>query len=393
MTMPALMNNRNNDATSPQVKIAHLLPGLGIGGCERIVLNLHLTFAPAILDSTILFWDKEADLLGEPAYNKLRPFKLELAKPFSIASVIAIYKYLKHSKTELLHTHLTDADLLGFFAAKLLGIPHVVTIHSYPFPALKTHCLRYKFMTMFGTRIICVSEVVRKHVVKKTCARSDRISTIYSGIDLRQYPADLPGPENRRLREEYGIKDFSFVIGCISRIVVDKGHEFLLRAVPLVLAKCKNACFLIVGDGHLREALKNQARQLGIENSVIFAGMRTEIPKTLSLIDLFVYPSLHESLGLSVIEAMAAAKPIIVANSTVIPELITHEKNGIIVPLADPEALAGAIIDLYGNPEKRAALGRAASCKAQSFSLDQTARSLEQLYSSLIFKKKVQAAS
>lgn len=382
------MNNRNRQGNKTAAKIVHLLPGLGIGGCERIVLNLNKAFDPALFDSTILYWLPQPTMLDAPVFQDLRPrvHKLELPKVASSASVHAISQYLKRSKTALLHTHLMDADLLGFFAAKFRGLPHVATIHSYPFPFLKRHCLRYKTMSLFGTHLVCVSEMVKKHVAAMTGIGPGKISVIHNGVDLSHFTSPTTDSERKELRRQFGCDEHTFIVGYISRVIEKKGHEFLLDAVPQVIERCGNALFLIVGDGNLRGPLIARAKQLGIGAHVFFTGSRTDIPELLSIMDVYICPSLHESFGLSVIEAMAAAKPIIASNMTVIPELIAPGKNGIIVPLRDAAAIADAIIDLFKNPGKRKTLAQAAFERAHSFSLEKAARSLEDLYRSLLNK-------
>ena len=242
-------------------------------------------------------------------------------------------------------------------------------------------------MTMLSSHIVCVSDAVKNHVLKMTHARLSKVSTIYNGINLQQYPAVLSGQARCELCNQFGIKKNAFVIGFISRVTPGKGHEYFIRAITRVIAHSNNAYFLVVGDGPAREEMAELARQRGVEKHVFFTGTRIDIPEILALMDVFVYPPMYEAFGLSVIEAMAAGKPVIAAHSEVMPELITHDTNGLIIPIHNADAIADAIIDLYDNPGKRAAFSRAAMEKAKSFSIEKTAHTLETLYHSLLDKQ------
>jgi glycosyltransferase involved in cell wall biosynthesis len=241
-------------------------------------------------------------------------------------------------------------------------------------------------MTMISTYIICVSNTVKNHVVNAAGIPPKKLSVIYSGSDLSRFSPAVIEPKRDETRRRLGISKQAFVVGCISRIVDDKGHEYLLDAAPKIIERCGNVFFLLVGEGNKLKPLREQAERLGITDRILFTGPRSDIPDLLSTIDLFVYPSLHEAFSLSIIEAMAAARPIICSNYTAIPELLTSGKCGIIVPLRDSAAIADAVIDLYNNPAKRESLANTAFEKSRTFSMEQTARSLEALYRSLLDK-------
>lgn len=141
--------------------------------------------------------------------------------------------------------------------------------------------------------------------------------------------------------------------------------------------------FLLVGDGPSRGKLQDLAKKLEIEQHVIFTGFRSDIPAILGLLDVFVMPSLREGLGLSIIEAMLAGKPIVASNVYGIPEVVLDQETGILIPLGEPKVLADAICTLLDSHEKRREMGeRGRQHAIRHFSIDRMVRAYEEFYDS-----------
>ena len=136
-----------------------------------------------------------------------------------------------------------------------------------------------------------------------------------------------------------------------------KGVFYLIQSASCILEYRKDLIFLLVGAGAQEEKLKNFCVDLKIEKNVIFTGERDDIPEILSSIDIFVLPSLREGLPLTILEAMACAKPIIATNVGGIPEAVKDGVSGILVPPKDPESLQNAIVELLDDTEKQETMG------------------------------------
>jgi glycosyltransferase involved in cell wall biosynthesis len=159
-----------------------------------------------------------------------------------------------------------------------------------------------------------------------------------------------------KIRNELGIKADEKLIGNIGALVDAKGQHCLVEAIPMVLKEVPDAKFVIVGGGKLEAKLKALAAQRGVSDSVFFPGHREDIGGFLDAFDAFVLPSRMEGLNNSVIEAMMVGKPVIGTDVGGIPEIIEHEKTGLLIPPGDHAALAEAIVNIVNDSEKAAAL-------------------------------------
>jgi glycosyltransferase involved in cell wall biosynthesis len=166
-----------------------------------------------------------------------------------------------------------------------------------------------------------------------------------------------------------------------ARLHPQKGHTFLIAAA----AEVPGVTFAFAGDGPLRQALETQAREQGVADRCVFLGERDDVPQLLAAADLVVLPSLFEGLPVSVLEAMAAERPVIATAIGGTDEAITTEVTGLLVPPRDPSALAAAIRRLQGDPELSRRLAEAARGRVErSFSADATAREIMRIYDEAI---------
>jgi glycosyltransferase involved in cell wall biosynthesis len=364
--------------------IVHLIPNFVIGGAEKVVIDIFDRIDRSRFSVRLMYWQDRAPLLEKKSYSPEEVIKLNFNKVISLRSIVLLVRELKRLKADLLQTHFMDPDLLGVFAARFLGIHQIMTIHSYPFPQKKTHCWRYRFLSYFADRIMCVSETVKKHVVASTGIRPEKISVVHNGINLEKFALDSAVERKNALRESLGITPDKFVIGNVSRLIEDKGHKYLLMAVPGVMRRFPQVKFLIVGDGGLRNELTELCRTLNITDHVVFAGSRLDVPALLEIMDIFVFPTFREALGICVLEAMAAGKPVIATNDAAVPELIDDAVEGLLVHPGDHEALEHAMIKMLDNLEMRNRMSAAAKKKVTLFTMENMARKIEEVYCSIL---------
>jgi glycosyltransferase involved in cell wall biosynthesis len=166
-----------------------------------------------------------------------------------------------------------------------------------------------------------------------------------------------------------------------ARLDSQKGHEYLLRAA----AGVPEATFILAGDGPLRPRLEELARSLGLAERVLFLGHRDDVPALLASCDLFVLPSLYEGLPLSLLEAMASGRPAIATDVPGSNEVVHHAESGLLVPRADPLALADAIRRLLADPAAAERLARAGRARVdRDFSVERMVRGVEAVYDQLL---------
>jgi glycosyltransferase involved in cell wall biosynthesis len=205
---------------------------------------------------------------------------------------------------------------------------------------------------------------------------ASRLLLMPYGIPL----AELDTPLSRvEARQRLGVQ--GLVIGVVGRLEEQKGHTYLVTALPDLCRAVPDLVVLLIGAGRREEALKRQVHSLGLENKVRFLGTRRDLPEIYRALDLFVHPSLWEGLPLALLKAMGTGLPVVATRVSGSQEIIVDGFNGRLVAPGNPAALGGAILDLCRSPEMRQRLGAAARrTVAEKYSLDAMLTRLAELY-------------
>jgi glycosyltransferase involved in cell wall biosynthesis len=208
-----------------------------------------------------------------------------------------------------------------------------------------------------------------------------KMVTVWEGVDVTEFTPSLDGDE---VREEFRIPSGTHIVGSISRIDEGKGHECLLRAAHLVVKEQPETVFLIVGDGDesIKAEMIQLAQTLGIKDSVIFAGWRTDVAKILNALDVFVHcpDTWLEGMGIATLEAIACGKPVVITENWGLVDTTADGHNGFIVPIGDHCRLADKIILLLEDGELRRQMGENARARAvQEFDIRKNVRSIEKI--------------
>jgi glycosyltransferase involved in cell wall biosynthesis len=198
-------------------------------------------------------------------------------------------------------------------------------------------------------KIVAVSGPVERELLRSGIARI-KVENIPNGIDFKRF--DGPS-DNGAVRQEFGIPDGFKVVGTVGRLTDEKGHIYLIRAAKKVVKEVGTLVFLIVGDGPDMSLLKEKAGSLPFT----FTGIRSDMPRLYSAMDVFVLPSLNEGLPMVLLEAMASKKPVIATRVGNIPEVLAEGVNGILIRAGREDDLAGAILELLKDEKKQKQLG------------------------------------
>jgi glycosyltransferase involved in cell wall biosynthesis len=180
-----------------------------------------------------------------------------------------------------------------------------------------------------------------------------------------------------------GMPGDGLLIGVVARLEPEKGHRYLIEAMPRIVAGLPQAWLVIVGDGSLDAKLRAQAAALPgpARDRVAFTGRREDVAAITADLDVAVLPSLREAQGISLLEAMARRRAVVASDVGGIPEVVTNGVDGVLVPPADPDALANAVTELLADPARRRRLGEAGyRTVADRFSIDAQVRRTEQVY-------------
>ena len=212
--------------------------------------------------------------------------------------------------------------------------------------------------------------------------KEDKVRVIHNGIDISQFNRPFMTDQ---LKNTFGIERSDFVVTIVGRLSMEKGHDIFLKAAEKITKEKKNVKFLIIGDGPLKETLKSQAKNLHLEEKVIFTGIRSDMPEIYSISDILVNSSFIEGLPMTILEAMASKVAIIATRVGAIPQVIKHGINGILLDSGDYEGLAREICFLMDQPNKRKALfEQAYKDVCENFSASKMADQYTKIYQEIL---------
>jgi glycosyltransferase involved in cell wall biosynthesis len=303
-------------------------------------------------------------------------------------AVRLLYVLMKERHIHVVRTHGHGANLNGRIAAGLCGIPCIPSVHNVYRKRKERKLQRRIANNLLGRisdRVIAVSEAVREDVIRYDRVDPSKVFVIRNGVDTELFS---PAGPSDSIRRELALGDNDTVIGFVGRLVPAKGLAHLIEAFAEVRKEIDHVKILIVGRGALLSSLQKMAVEKGLQDDIIFAGERSDIPRILSLIDIFAMSSEQEGLPNALLEAMSAARPSIVTSAGGMKEVVQDGVTGLVVPINDPVALSRAMKRLITDKESSRAMGRAArEYIEKNFSILTTARVWEDLYRELLKKE------
>ncbi len=368
--------------------IAFIIDGLGMGGAERLMIPIldHLDKDRFNVRVCVLQSKGGNPLIEDILALGVRVDSMGIRRLRDLSSLSRLQKYLKDEQVSLVHTQLEFANILGNISAKLLHLPSVCTVHVLP-PAggsLKNKLhqwVEWLALRLFCDHVITVSEVTRRHYIAQSGISPQKLSTIYNGIDLDRFRRLEPSLERVAVREEFRVPLDANLLTTIAVLRLQKGIEYMLRALPAVLESHPNTYYLIAGDGTHRDNLMAEAEELGVRDRVIFVGTRRDVPRLLVASDVFVLPTLTEALPTVLAEAMASHVPIVASAVGGVPEMVVNNKNGKLVSPAEPAELSNACNTLLDSPEMRRSMGEFGwQIVNQKFNIMNQVNQLQNLY-------------
>lgn len=364
--------------TGKRIKVLHALTDRNIGGAGRWLLYDLKYHDRETFDVAVIL---PADSLLCEAVQGLgvRVIAMEemADRSFDKKALRPLTKLLRREKPDLLHTH---ASLTARLAGRMAGVPTIIhTKHCMEGApgGLPKKLARRAMNHILSDRIIAVSKAVRRSMIAGG-TNPKKIVTIYNGID----PIPIPtAAEKAALLASYGGKAGEKAIGIVARLEEVKDHETFLLAAREILEKRQDVRFYIIGDGSLRDSLRQRAKALGIAENVRFTGFVQEIERLEAALDIAVITSKQEALCLSLLESMIAGIPAVGTDSGGVAEVIRDGENGYLVPVGDFHALAMRLEELLAEDAKRLKMGEAAAKRAaEHFSAEQMTRKIEKLY-------------
>lgn len=366
---------------SRKLKVMHILPTLGIGGMETVLVEMLQLFDKKRFVTCVCSMEKKGELAVDLEKTDIRVFSVEKFNKFDISRVWRLAQLLKREKIDIVHTY-SGVYRDGAIAAKLAGVP--VTLHTdqgklYAEKMLTPFYHRV-ISNYFRDKVIAVSQDLKNYLSKNIGINPKKIIVIPNAVKT---DVIVQGFDKYMYRKKIGFSSDDLLIGIVARLVPVKDHAMLLEAVAKVFKAIPKAKLLIVGDGPLKNDLESQVKRLGIDKNVVFMGKRRDIPEILLSLDLFVLSSKHEGTSLSILEAMVYSLPIVATRVGGNPALIDDQCTGLLVESGNPEEMADAIMELLNDNKKRISFGANAREKVvANFDLTKTVKQYEGLYSS-----------
>lgn len=347
------------------VVLAELAGSAGYGGGERYLELLfdrldRTQFAPRLI------CPEPGSFVGKMAAKGIPTTVVHLEPLFNPLALLRLAHILKREKVTILQTHGARANVYGRLAAWLAGVPCVVsTVHN----SIQDYQISPIKRWMYGSslrvtlpltdRIICVADALKRDVLSDCPHAAPRTTRVWNGID----PVWFTRSGNReRIRREWCVGNGPVLL-TVARLTEEKGHRFLIEALPGLLAEWPSLVCLFVGEGKYREPLRALAREKGVEQSCRFVGSKDDVVDWYAAADVMVLPSLSEGFPFTVLEALAMARPVVATAVNGVPEIIQDGRTGLLVPPRNPRALATAIRHVLRDLSQAARMGKAGQDK------------------------------
>jgi glycosyltransferase involved in cell wall biosynthesis len=370
-----------------RIRVVQFLCSTVRSGAEEVALELARGLDPKKFKSFVVCPPSLLDSIeSECRAAGAGTLSLTLESPWQIGAARKFVSFLRSQRIDVVHAHMIRAALVAVPLSRLAGVPVVVqTCHGRE--AWRTGWLRRRYeidriIAAMADATIAVSESTRDYLLKEKGLNPRKVVVIRNGRSLTGFS---PGSKGLAiLRADLGIAPDEAVLGVFGRLEEQKGHCYLIEALPMVAAQARIKV-LFVGDGSLRAQLEASAHAHGLEGRIVFTGYRQDWKDLMVLSDLVVLPSLYEGLPLVPIEAGALGKAVLATAVDGTREVVEDGLSGRLVPPAQPEPLTRALLELLQDPSERRRLGENARARAEElFSLERQLRETADLYGRLL---------
>jgi len=371
-----------------KIKVLQAIRQGQVGGGESHILSLvkHIDknrFEPVVLSFT------DGQMIDELNNTGIENFVIPSNKAFDFSTWKQVRTLMQQEQIDLVHIHGTRATSNVYWAAKKLKLPVVYTIHGWSFHddqsavIKKTRIFFENWITKKTDCNISVSSSNQK--TGKENISGFKSEVIYNGIDLEKF--DPESSERKNIRHKLNIPEDAIVMSFIGRITLQKDPVTLIKAFKQIAGVQPKAVLLIVGDGDMKEEAIQLAKELAIENKIIFENFRTDVADILFSSDIYCLPSLWEGFPIGLLEAMAMSKPVIATKVDGSIEIIEHNQNGMLINAQSVQELAEAMNSLISNKDIRIQLGKQArNTIVKDFDVCKMTTKIENVYTNILLE-------
>jgi glycosyltransferase involved in cell wall biosynthesis len=324
----------------------------------------------------------------------LEELRREIGLLRDVRAILRLARLMRRERPTILHTHTAKAGAVGRIAALLAGDarPPVVvhTFHGHVLrgyfnaPATLAFRALERWLARATTVLVAVSPEVRDDLVRLGIAPASKFAVVRLGIELTERVGDDAGAREAT-RRLLGVSGESFVVGWVGRMTAVKRTPDVLRAFRALLDRDVDAYLCLVGDGPEREDLEGYAHELGVSRRCLFVGYQGDVGRFYDAMDVLVLPSANEGTPVSVIEALAAGRPVVATRVGGTADVVRHGADGFLVDPGDVGALADRLAELAADPERRARMGAEGRARVLSrYAVPRLVDDIDRLYRSLL---------
>jgi glycosyltransferase involved in cell wall biosynthesis len=369
------------------VKVLYLITELNVGGAERVVQRLATQLSKHRYDVLVACLYDPGAVADEITAAGVPVVNLGMRGKRDLRVVWRLFRLLRDERIQILHSHLFHANLLAVPIGRVSKTPVIiVTRHNSDIYGARRELVNRSLRGLCDA-IVVVSGKVREVELQRAATDPSKIIVIPNGVHVEAFSeANLAKLDT--LRQAWRIQSNAPVIGTVASFQEYKGHAVLIDATVQILEQFPHTKVLLVGDGPLRSQMENKVNALALSDTIIFTGVRQDVRDILPLLDLFVLPSLSEGLPVSILEAMAASRPVVATYVGGVPEAVVDRVTGLLVPPGDPTALVQAIVHLLDDPDLRQQMGQAGRERVlQHFTVERMVERTQDLYEELLAEK------
>ncbi|BAU48031.1 glycosyl transferase [Sulfurifustis variabilis] len=355
------------------IRILYIVRNLEPGGAETFLLSMLQQLDKRRFTADVACLYGSGQLEAEFARAGVRIHMMGFNALYDLRAYLRLARLVRKNRYDIIHTKLFHADLVGRLIALGVGLRPVYStvesVHEWVGPQRLRGRFKHivaRCSSRINERVIAVSEDIRKALISNVRLPSELVEVIPNGVDTRHFDPSVHG--HGSLKAELGLPPRALLIGAVGTLSPVKNHRLLIEAAPEVIKHHPHAYFVVVGRGD-QTALRDLARSYGVEQRFFFTGARRDVANVLASLDAYVMTSLSEGVSLSLLEAMAMARPVIATGVGGNVEIVNSRDLGILYPPNDHNALAHAIDEVLTNRPYRELICRNARrrvCNAYS---------------------------
>ncbi|MCS7156826.1 MAG: glycosyltransferase [Blastocatellia bacterium] len=350
-----------------------------IEGLDREAWDVHLVCPRMETLAPLLRWAQR---------EGLRVHALPGERPRHLPALVAFFRM---HRPDVVHFNLHHpfACRYAILAATLAGVP--VRVATNHLPTIPPNVYTWKGRLALQLAYQCLHAMLVDSATNQRRAlahypiASGKIRIVPHGIRVENFPIE---GTRASVAEEFGLEARAPIVGTVGRLSIQKATEDFIEAAALLRQRFPDAQFLIVGEGERRLELERLVETRGLKACLRFAGYREDVPRLLAAMDVFVLSSIYEGMPFAILEAMAAARPVVATRVDGVPEVVAEGETGLLVPPRAPERLAEAIGFLLAHPDRAREMGRRGRERVRTeFSWERMVKTIEQLYRTLMARK------